>query len=103
MTEAEAFGVLGLPPTAEWPEIRAAYHARARDSHPDTGRGDREQFARVSRAYQTLRATEDARAAARRRCVGCDGIGRVAVRYGWRVVGTADCPDCGGTGRKARG
>lgn len=57
---SEASAVLGVAPTAEPEELRAAYHRAALAFHPDRG-GDGEAMARVNRAYQALRS---ARAAA---------------------------------------
>lgn len=56
-TGADHYRVLGVKPTATRDEITAAYRARARVLHPDTGPTDpaaEEQFVRVSAAYQIL-------------------------------------------------
>lgn len=56
-TGADHYRVLGVSPTATRDEITAAYRARARILHPDTGPTDpaaEEQFVRVSTAYRIL-------------------------------------------------
>lgn len=45
--------VLGIPPSASDPEIRAAYLALAKLHHPDKG-GDPETFKQISQAYSIL-------------------------------------------------
>lgn len=52
------YEVLGVPADASKEAVKLAYRKRARQTHPDTG-GDREEFALVKRAYDTL--TDDAR------------------------------------------
>jgi hypothetical protein len=54
---ADHYRVLGVAPTATRDEITAAYRARARVLHPDTGASDpaaEEQFVRVATAYRVL-------------------------------------------------
>lgn len=53
----DAFAVLGCEVDADDTEVRRAYRARARDSHPDRG-GDPDEFARVNAAYEVLRTAE---------------------------------------------
>lgn len=50
----EAFGVLGVAPTAPAEEVRAAYRTRVKEAHPDHG-GDPDAFKRVCEAYATIR------------------------------------------------
>ena len=56
-TGADYYRELGVAPTATREEITAAYRARARVLHPDTGTADpaaEQQFVRVATAYQIL-------------------------------------------------
>lgn len=47
------FSALGIAPTSDASEIRAAFAAAARRHHPDKG-GDAREFSRVSAAYEEL-------------------------------------------------
>ena len=49
----EFFRLLGVMPGASLEEIRKAYKARARETHPDLG-GDKEKFQDVQHAYKML-------------------------------------------------
>lgn len=49
------YEVLGVLPTATPDEIRKAYHAAVRDSHPDKDGLDGAQFIAQRRAWETLR------------------------------------------------
>lgn len=51
---ADAFGVLGLPPSADADAVKAAYRERVKEAHPDHG-GNRESFERLREAYATAR------------------------------------------------
>jgi curved DNA-binding protein CbpA len=53
----DAYGVLGLPPTATPVEVAAAYRRLAKEWHPDRGGGDR-RMAEINAAYDLLRATD---------------------------------------------
>jgi hypothetical protein len=53
-----AFSQLGLPPSADADEVRAAYRQRVKDVHPDQG-GDSESFRRLREAYTTAREHAD--------------------------------------------
>eukprot|EP01045_Picozoa_sp_COSAG04_P007577 COSAG04_NODE_399_length_14959_cov_28.238730_6_plen_106_part_00 len=46
--------VLGLKRSASQEEIRQAYRAKARSSHPDKG-GDHDEFIRIQKAYENLK------------------------------------------------
>jgi hypothetical protein len=46
--------VLGVAPTATWPEVRAAYRVAIRDAHPDRAGGSTAQAVRVNDAYAAL-------------------------------------------------
>mgnify|MGYP002777849310 CR=1 FL=1 len=63
--EMRALGVLGLESDASFEEVRAAWRALAKESHPDLKPGDPEaaqRFREVQAAYDVLKAAEDARA-----------------------------------------
>lgn len=51
MAIVNPFATLGLPPTASPDEVKAAYRAAARKSHPDVG-GDEQAFREVTKAAQ---------------------------------------------------
>lgn len=53
-----AFERLGLPPTADADEVKAAYRRRVKDVHPDHG-GDGESFKRLQDAYATAKEHAD--------------------------------------------
>ncbi|QGX94630.1 J domain-containing protein [Haloplanus rallus] len=53
-----AFSRLGLQPTADAEEVRAAYRRRVKDVHPDQG-GDSESFRRLREAYATAKEHAD--------------------------------------------
>jgi len=53
-----AFSQLGLQPTADAEEVRAAYRRRVKDVHPDQG-GDSESFRRLREAYATAKEHAD--------------------------------------------
>ncbi|WP_251344035.1 J domain-containing protein [Haloplanus halophilus] len=53
-----AFSHLGLQPTADADEVRAAYRRRVKDVHPDQG-GDSESFRRLREAYDTAKEHAD--------------------------------------------
>ena len=99
MTEAQAFVVLGLPTTADWHTIKAAYREAVRIYHPDGETPDVAQFQRVVAAYRVLAATEATRDLARHTCDQCTGAGVLPVRCGWRTLGTVRCAQCTGSGR----
>lgn len=83
------FAVLGLTPDATDTDVRRAYRARARDSHPDRG-GDAATFLQLSRAYEALR-TETGRADIARRVRG-RGPGGGAGPDGPPGAGTGPAP-----------
>jgi len=53
-----AFDRLGVPPTADADEVKAAYRRQVKDVHPDHG-GDSESFKRLQDAYATAREHAD--------------------------------------------
>ncbi len=53
MTEAEARAILGVGPSADEAEIRAAFRARIKRAHPDRG-GSHEETARLNAARAVL-------------------------------------------------
>jgi len=53
-----AFERLGLPPTADTDEVKAAYRRRVKNVHPDHG-GDSESFKRLQDAYATAKEHAD--------------------------------------------
>lgn len=58
---ASAYEVLAVAPDAPDDDLRRAYRARLRETHPDTG-GDAARFVRVQRAWELV-GTPEARAA----------------------------------------
>jgi hypothetical protein len=54
MDPTAARQVLGVGPSASWPEVRAAYRTAIRDAHPDRRGGSTVQAVRVNEAYATL-------------------------------------------------
>jgi hypothetical protein len=60
--QATARDVLGVPPDAPWPEVRAAYLRMVREHHPDTAADQAEagirtiRTAQITSAYSTLLA-----------------------------------------------
>lgn len=48
------YEVLGVIPSADLEEIKAAYRQKARELHPDTGEEDASKFAKCAEAYKTL-------------------------------------------------
>jgi hypothetical protein len=53
-----AFERLGLPPTADTDEVKAAYRRRVKNVHPDHG-GDSESFKQLQDAYATAKEHAD--------------------------------------------
>ena len=53
-----AFSRLGLHPTADTDEVKAAYRERVKEVHPDHG-GDGEEFRRLQEAYTTAKEHAD--------------------------------------------
>ncbi|KAL1886029.1 DnaJ (Hsp40), subfamily C, member 17 [Ceratocystis pirilliformis] len=60
-TQQDLYGILGVPKTAEFAEIRSAYKKKALSCHPDKEPNEdlkvikQEQFQRLQTAYETLR------------------------------------------------
>jgi len=54
LTEAEAYEVLGLDPTAGEDAVRDAYREQAKTLHPDTEGGSAEQFQELNDAYERI-------------------------------------------------
>lgn len=57
-----AYGVLGVPIDAGWPEIQQAYRVLAAKHHPDKG-GDADTFVAVKTAYDRLKTLKSTYAA----------------------------------------
>jgi len=51
---AEAYRTLGVAPGADEAAVREAYRELAKSTHPDADSGDKEEFKRVTRAYERL-------------------------------------------------
>lgn len=65
MSGRDHYAVLGVAPSATRTQIRAAYRALARRSHPDTNPqdpGSAGRFAKIARAYEVLGDVERRRA-----------------------------------------
>jgi hypothetical protein len=54
MTDAKAYRILGVERGASESEVKAAYRARAKETHPDREDGDERMFKRVTAAYDHL-------------------------------------------------
>jgi hypothetical protein len=54
LTQAEAYDVLGLDPTASDDEVREAYRQQAKTLHPDTEGGSAEEFQELNDAYERI-------------------------------------------------
>jgi DnaJ domain len=53
MTSSNFFDVLGVSPKASDAEVKAAYHRKVKETHPDAG-GDAASFREVQEAYETI-------------------------------------------------
>lgn len=90
------FAVLKVAPKATPLELKAAYHRRARETHPDHG-GDAAQFAAVRQAYATLAdddrreawVREYRRAAAEKNVLVCPAC------FAWQRIADPACDACG--------
>lgn len=51
-----AYGLLGLAPSAKWPDIKKAYRQLVAKYHPDKG-GDAQRFMEIRQAYECLKQT----------------------------------------------
>lgn len=94
MSLEAAFAALGLGPDADVAAVEAAWRRLRSELHPDRPDGDAERFDAGRRAYELARA----HAAAPRRCLTCDGLGKLHQQRGFHVMSRA-CPACRGTGR----
>ncbi|ELZ94013.1 chaperone protein dnaJ [Haloferax mucosum ATCC BAA-1512] len=54
MSRQKALRTLGLDDDASAEEVKEAYRARVKETHPDAKSGDEETFKRVNRAYERL-------------------------------------------------
>lgn len=54
MTEAEAYDVLGLDPSASEEAVTEAYREQAKTAHPDTDGGSSEEFQELNDAYERI-------------------------------------------------
>lgn len=55
LSKREAENTLGVEPDAPQSTVKRAYRRRVKEVHPDTDTGSREEFKRVTRAYERLR------------------------------------------------
>lgn len=81
------FAALGLTDTATVSEVRFAYHAKARELHPDLG-GDPDKFDVLRKHY-----SEALQKIAERKCATCNGTRKVTHTVGWSSV-ESRCPTC---------
>lgn len=80
------YAVLGISPETPHEDVKPAYHARAREHHPDAG-GDRERFEALKAAYEVLSDPDKRRA-------------YEAARHTWLdEIGAVQCPRCGEANR----
>jgi DnaJ-class molecular chaperone len=93
LTDAEAFNLLGIPPTASEAEIRSAYRVKVREAHPDLG-----GHADLSRVLEARRVLELSRTE-RVKCPRCHGKGSYRRFTGFYTL-TVACDLCGGSGKK---
>lgn len=52
--QSDYYDILGVSKDSTQPQIKKAYYRLAKNHHPDTSTGDRDLFAQISHAYQTL-------------------------------------------------
>lgn len=99
MKVREAFGLLGLRPTATAVEVKAAYHKLARELHPDHG-GDASRMAELTEAAETAQREADKPA----ECPSCGGGGRISTTMGMGgfTAMLQRCPICKGSGAVSR-
>ncbi len=76
--------------------LRAAFRARARETHPDRG-GDPAEFAAVAQAYEAARNLHEFLAHAKV-CEKCGGFGVVRIKKGMSPAEAAICQQCNGEG-----
>lgn len=91
------WATLGVLPSATPEALRAAYRARARDTHPDRG-GDPDEFYKVTQAYEAARNVS-AWLPEGKICANCGGFGVVGVKKGLKPRYPVICPECKGEGR----
>jgi len=103
MHEKTYYEILNLPPVAEESEIKTAYRELSRLHHPDMG-GDPAVFAKILRAYETLR-DPGSRAAydtilmfTMDPCSRCVGLGVTYKQHGFLNRTKELCSVCGGRG-----
>lgn len=97
MKRSDSFRLLGLRPGATLGEIRAAFREKVRQTHPDTGTGDRggPNVEEIVEAYRTLSVTKPRDPSL--------GGSRIQVRQKGRPsqessAAAQPCPECQGTG-----
>ncbi|WP_197031439.1 J domain-containing protein [Bacillus sp. UNC438CL73TsuS30] len=54
-SNANYYRILDVPYDATYNEIKEAYRKKVKEVHPDTEKGNEEQFKRVKEAYETLK------------------------------------------------
>jgi curved DNA-binding protein CbpA len=96
VTRTDAYGTLGLPPTATDAEIKAAFRRLARRYHPDAASGgpgaertpeDERRFKAIARAYESIGRPSRRRAYDARRAGGRFGRPGAGEPGSYRVEG----------------
>ena len=89
-----AADLLGVKSTDTAVEIRAAYHKRLLELHPDTGGdgADPAQIQRLKEACDLMLASLSDEP-----CPECKGKGKILAQRGWATT-LVECPECKGRG-----
>ena len=95
MNLKQARQLLNLSDSADVAEVKRAYHAAAKLSHPDRG-GLAAEFARLNQAYKIALAH-----CGEESCPHCGGSGFIEVTVGWETF-KKRCKHCGSKTKSRR-
>lgn len=108
MCEKSYYEILGIPPSADVEEIKAAFRNLSMQHHPDQG-GDADKFLEVRDAYKILSEVKSRRNydallnLTWDRCEGCSGNGVRFKQKGFTNRIRITCASCSGRGFFPRG